>query len=182
LNDLVKEAAIIYHEYAHSVIQTIQPTMGTYEAGALHEGYADYFGCSLTSDPKIGEFVVEQVGKEYWRDLRSPKTYKDFSGTDAHADGEIWGSTCWKIREALGGHFADRLMYKSLYYLPQNATFADACEGIIQGAVSLKQSKTSYRIKSCPNFPARNNRKILDLICHECVISVSCSHGNAKLF
>ncbi|GAK61601.1 Neutral metalloprotease, putative [Candidatus Vecturithrix granuli] len=140
LNDLAKEAAVIYHEYTHSVIHAIQPFMATQEAGALHEGYADYFACSLTSDPKIGEFVVGQLGKEFLRDLRNEKTYEDYTGNSVHDDGEIWGATCWEIQEALGRHVADLLIYQSLWYLPQNATFADAYDAIVQADTILFDS------------------------------------------
>ena len=33
LNDLAQEAAVIYHEYGHSVVHAVQPVMGTPEAG-----------------------------------------------------------------------------------------------------------------------------------------------------
>jgi Zn-dependent metalloprotease len=137
LNDLAKEAAVIYHEYSHSVVHALQPFMGTHEAGALHEGYADYFGCSLTSDPKIGEFVVGQLSEDYLRNLRNDKTYEDLAGDSVHKDGEIWGSTCWAIHEALGRHVTDLLIYESLLYLPQNASFADAADGILQADILL---------------------------------------------
>lgn len=141
LNDLAKEAAVIYHEYTHSVVHAIQPFLGTQEASALHEGYADYFACSLTSDPKIGEFVVGQLEKEFLRDLRNTKTYEDYTGKDVHADGEIWGSTCWEIHETLGRHAADVLIYQSLWYLPQNATFVDAYDAIVQADAILFDSE-----------------------------------------
>lgn len=136
-NDLAKEDAVIYHEYAHSVVHAAQPYMSSEEAGALHEGYADYFAGSLSSDPKIGEFVVERVMKEFLRDLRNQKTYADMTATDVHADGEIWGGTCWDIYEGLGRRIADQLLYESLWYLPANATFIDAYEGVISADSSL---------------------------------------------
>lgn len=135
--DLAWEAAVVYHEYTHSVIEIIQPVMATHEAGALHEGYADYFACSITNDPQIGEFIVGDTGRPNLRNLRNEKTYRDFTGFDVHIDGEIWGITCWKIREALGSRAANRLLYESLWFLPTNATFADAYEGIAQADTHL---------------------------------------------
>lgn len=135
--DLAREAAVIYHEFSHSVVEAAQPIMGTHEAGALHEGYADYFACSLTNDAQIGEYVVGERGTPYLRHLRHEKTYQDFTGFDVHIDGEIWGITCWKIREALGARVANRLVYDSLWFLPANATFPDAAEGLLQADVNL---------------------------------------------
>jgi Zn-dependent metalloprotease len=137
LNDLAKEAAVIYHEYTHSIVDAAQPFMATHEAGALHEGYSDYFACSITNDPQIGEFAVEQIGDPNLRNLRTQKTYEDFTGFNVHNDGEIWGITCWKIHEALGRQVADRLIYESLWFLPPNATFIDAYEGIVQADSDL---------------------------------------------
>jgi len=137
LNDLAKEAAVIYHEYSHSVIDALQPLMATAEAGALHEGYADYFGCSLTEDPEIGEYVVKKLGQDHLRDLRQQRTYDSLTKSNVHGDGEIWGCTCWKIRETLGRQVADLLIYESLWYLPPNATFFDAADGILQADAGL---------------------------------------------
>ncbi len=137
LNDLAKEAAVIYHEYTHSVVDALQPLMATSEAGALHEGYADYFGCSLTEDPEIGEYAVKKLGEDHLRDLRSVRTYDTLTKSNVHSDGEIWGCTCWKIREALGRQVADLLIYESLWYLPPNATFLDAADGILQADAGL---------------------------------------------
>jgi Zn-dependent metalloprotease len=145
-NDLAKEAAVIYHEYGHSVVNAVQPVMGTHEAGALHEGYADYFACSLTEDPEIGEYVVEPMGEGSLRDLRIQRTYDTLSETDVHIDGEIWGATCWKIREALGKSVADLLMYESLWYLPSNANFVDAAEGILQADATLFNEQYSEQL------------------------------------
>ncbi len=148
LNDLAQEAAVIYHEYTHSVVDAIQPLMATPEAGALHEGYADYFACSLTDDPKIGEFAVEAAGEEFLRDLHIQKTYETITKTDVHADGEIWGAACWKIRETLGRRVADLLLYDSLQYLPPNAHFVDAAEGILQADTNLFNGKYTNQLKS----------------------------------
>jgi len=136
-NDLAREAAVIYHEYTHSIVESAQSYMWTHEAGALHEGYADYFACSISNDPQIGEFVVEQIGDPNLRNLRSQKTYDNFTGSSLHTDGEIWGITCWKIREALGSRVADRLIYEGLWFLPPSATFIDAYEGIVQADTDL---------------------------------------------
>jgi Zn-dependent metalloprotease len=132
LNDLAKESAVIYHEYTHAVIDSIRPEIEGTEGSALHEGYADYFGCSITDDPLIGEYAVEKIGEKYFRDLTSNKKYpKDIQGEE-HTDGEIWGSSCWDLRELLGARVADFLIYQSLYYLPKKPEFVDAYEGISQ--------------------------------------------------
>jgi|GEM_PF-1291316 len=137
LNDLAKESAVIYHEYTHGVIEQIRPEIEGSEGAALHEGYADYFGCSITDDPLIGEYAVQKIKEKDLRDLTSNKKYpKDLQGEE-HEDGEIWGATCWDLRELLGARVADLIIYQSLYYLPKSPEFADAYEGIRQADLGL---------------------------------------------
>lgn len=132
LNDLAKEAAVICHEYAHAVLDRVNPHLKGPEADALHEGYADYFGCSLTGDPLIGEWVVAARGEPCLRDLGNRLRYpRDLSGAP-HADGAIWGGACWDLRRALGPETVDALVYESMHFLPEFARFADAALGIAQ--------------------------------------------------
>ena len=134
LNDLAKEAAVICHEYAHAVLDRVNPHLKGPEADALHEGYADYFGCSLTGDPLIGEWVVAARGEPCLRNLGNRLRYpRDLSGAP-HADGAIWAGACWDLRRALGPETADALVYESMHFLPEFARFADAATGLAQAA------------------------------------------------
>jgi len=137
LNDLAKEAAVVYHEYTHAVLGCVNPHLKGTEADALHEGYADYYGCSLTDDPQIGEWVVASAGKPYLRDLTNRKRYPRDLEREAHADGEIWGGGCWDLRRSLGAEKADRLVYESMHFLPEFARFQDAVLGIVQADESM---------------------------------------------
>lgn len=132
LNDLAKEAAVIYHEYTHAVLDHINPHLKGSQADALHEGYADYFGCSLTDDAQIGEYVVAPTGEPHLRDLTNRKRYPRDCEGEAHADGEIWGGACWDIRSSLGARAADSLVYESMQFLPEFARFTDAARGVAQ--------------------------------------------------
>lgn len=137
LNDLAKEAAVIYHEYAHAILDYVNPHLKGTEADALHEGYADYYGCSLTDDPQIGEWVLAPLGKPYLRNLTNDKQYPGDLGGGAHADGEIWGGACWDLRRALGAEKADCLAYESMHFLPEFARFRDAALGILQAGENM---------------------------------------------
>jgi Zn-dependent metalloprotease len=132
INDLAREAAVIYHEYTHYVLDHINKHLKGSEADALHEGYADYFGCSKTGDPQIGEWVMAPQGLPHLRDLTTGKRYPEHIRGEAHADGEIWGGTCWAIRESVGKRTADTLIYESMHFLPEFAHFSDAVLGIFQ--------------------------------------------------
>lgn len=137
LNDLAKEAAVVYHEYTHAVLDRVNPHLKGTEADALHEGYADYYGCSLTDDPQIGEWVIAPLGKPYLRDLANGKRYPGDLQGEAHADGEIWGGACWDLRRALGAEKADCLVYESIHFLPEFARFRDAALGVMQAGENI---------------------------------------------
>jgi Zn-dependent metalloprotease len=149
LNDLAKEAAVVYHEYTHSVLDFVNPELKGEEADALHEGYADYFGCSLTDDAQIGEWVVAPRGEPHLRDLTSDKKYPHDLEGEAHADGEIWSGACWDLRVELGKNMSDRLVYESMYFLPEFASFPDAATGVLQGDENM--------------FSAKHRRVIIDV-------------------
>jgi Zn-dependent metalloprotease len=136
-NDLAKEAAVVYHEYTHAVLDHVNPHLKGTEADALHEGYADYYGCSLTDDPQIGEWVIASFDRPYLRDLTNGKRYPNGLEGEAHADGEIWGGVCWDLRRALGVEKADRLAYESIHFLPELAQFRDAALGVMQAGENM---------------------------------------------
>ncbi|MCX6354660.1 MAG: hypothetical protein NTZ78_07150 [Candidatus Aureabacteria bacterium] len=146
LNDLAKEAAVIYHEFTHAVLDHVNPHLKGAEADALHEGYADYFGCSLTDDAQIGEWVVASIGEPHLRDLGNRKRYpRDLEG-EAHADGEIWGGACWDLRASLGKEKADSLMYESMHFLPEFARFSDAARGVAQADANIFSGRNALEI------------------------------------
>jgi Zn-dependent metalloprotease len=139
MNDLAKEAAVIYHEYGHAVLDSVNPHLKGPEADALHEGYADYFACSFSDDAEIGEWAVAARNEPHLRSLKSGKRYpRDITG-EAHADGEIWAACCWDLRAAAGRGAADALVYESMHFLPEFARFSDAALGIVHADSALSE-------------------------------------------
>ncbi len=49
---------VIYHEYTHGVNDHIYDLPYLLQPGTMDEGLADYFACSVTGDPIIGEYVL----------------------------------------------------------------------------------------------------------------------------
>lgn len=150
VNDLAKEAAVLCHEYAHAVLDRVNPYLKGAEADALHEGYADYFGCSLTDDAQIGEWVVARRGERCLRDLENRLRYPHDLVGEPHADGALWAGACWDLRLACGAEAADLLVYESMHFLPEFARFRDAALGIAQADASV--------------FAGRNRRRIADAL------------------
>lgn len=132
LNDLAKEAGIIHHEYTHAVTDSIVKLAYSAESGAMAEGYSDYFACSLTNDPAIGEWAVRKMGKPWLRHLEQVLHYPEDLEGEVHADGRIWGCALWDLRAALGAPVADRLVHESRYFLTKKARFADGLAGCLK--------------------------------------------------
>lgn len=146
LNDLAKEAAVIYHEYTHAILDHVNPHLKGSEADALHEGYADYFACSLTDDAQIGEWVMASRGEPHLRDLTNRKRYPGDIEGEAHADGEIWSGACWDLRRALGRKGADCLVAESMHFLPEFARFSDAAIGVVQSDENVNSGRNAAAI------------------------------------
>jgi Zn-dependent metalloprotease len=131
-NDFAREEAIIYHGYAHGVLNEIVELNYWKESGAMNEGQADYFACSLSNDPVIGEWVCAKNNLPEIRDLRQFRHYPEDIADEVHHDGRIWGSALWGLRSALGPATADRLIFSSFYYLkPGDPTFADGVNSLL---------------------------------------------------
>ncbi len=133
LNDLHLEAAVSYHEYHHAVTDAIVPGLSSVEGKAMHEGYSDYFACSLDNDPEIGEWALQPLNRPNMRDLRSGRKYPQdlHPQREPHSDGEIWAAACWTLRERIGRTKADFLVHKSRSYISGSATFKSAYEGML---------------------------------------------------
>jgi Zn-dependent metalloprotease len=142
LNNLAREAGIAYHEYTHAVTGNICSLAYKNESGAMNEGWSDYFACSLTDDPKIGEWAMAKMNRPWMRNLAEFKKYPDDIQGEVHADGKIWGSICWSIRTALGAEIADRIIHKGRYYVTNyNAKFVEGMDGILEADEALYNSK-----------------------------------------
>jgi hypothetical protein len=130
LNNLAHEESVIYHEYAHAALSRIIRLTQSGEAGALNEGQADYFACTLTGDPIIGEWVKGKTGN-YLRKIDNKLHYPEALVYQVHADGRIWGGALWDIRKELGPKIADLLIHKSLFYLHRDVTFYDGFQALL---------------------------------------------------
>ncbi|HOY67283.1 MAG TPA: M36 family metallopeptidase [Candidatus Ozemobacteraceae bacterium] len=131
LNDLAKEESVAWHEYSHAHIAQIVRLNYSAESGAMNEGQADYFACTISNDDKVGEYVMKKMGKPYLRILTNNMHYPEDIEGEVHADGRIWGAILWDLRTALGAEVADLLIHKSFYYLKAGSPkFIDGANAI----------------------------------------------------
>lgn len=127
--DFAQTADVVFHEYGHLVVHNIADLdySAWIEAGALNEGLADYFSCSMTNDPRHGENLTGVFTRRCDSNARYDR---DYNG-EAHNGAEITSGIVWKLRQAFGSDIADRLAFLSLYYLPKHPYFLDFKDALL---------------------------------------------------
>jgi len=147
LNDLSKEETVCWHEYSHAAIAQIQSLKYAGESGAINEGQADYFACSLSNDPKLGEWAMKKLNKPWLRNVTDNLHYPEDIQGEVHADGRIWGVVLWDLRIALGAQVSDPLIYNSHYYLKSTTPkFIDGLNAIIAADANLYNGQYKTQI------------------------------------
>ncbi|HOT27512.1 MAG TPA: M36 family metallopeptidase [Candidatus Ozemobacteraceae bacterium] len=152
LNDLAKEESVAYHEYSHAHIAQIVRLNYSAESGAMNEGQADYFACTISNDDKVGEYAMNKMGKPYLRILTNNMHYPESIEGEVHADGRIWGAILWDIRNALGAEVADLLIHKSFYYLKAGSPkFIDGANAIFTADKNIFGGKYADKLREVFN-------------------------------
>jgi len=112
---------VIYHEYGHGVTDMIYPPgMLPYigQPGAMNEGWSDYFACTITNEPMIGEGGL-LVSNGVMRNLDNTLRYPNNWVGEVHADGRIFGGALWDLRERVGAETADSVIHFAKYALAE---------------------------------------------------------------
>jgi len=155
--DFSYDADVIYHEYTHAMIGTTRlnavfaDNQGVNNTpGALNEAYADYFACTLTNESQVGNYALNNLdplticgfplgggGGNMARDLSKFRKCPDDLTAEVHADGEIFGSALWAIREALGAEKADKVILDALVGFSNATGFIAAATFTIDSAQEL---------------------------------------------
>ncbi len=96
-------ADVVYHEYGHGINDKYYQSQGSFfQNGAMGEGYADYWGLSLTDSPLLGVgFYDDQDGPLRRYDI-DKKVYPEDLVGQVHADGEIICGAWWDTHLLMG--------------------------------------------------------------------------------
>ncbi|MHC4354648.1 MAG: right-handed parallel beta-helix repeat-containing protein, partial [Planctomycetota bacterium] len=96
-------AEVVYHEYTHGVTSKIYD--GVYfpyamEAGAMNEGWSDYFACVLSpsQSPLVGDGGLALDRPEGIRSLESAYRRDTDFVSGVHFDGQMLSSSLWQVR------------------------------------------------------------------------------------
>lgn len=110
---------VIYHEYTHGVTGRIyagHPLPYVGQSGAMNEAWSDYFPCTITDEPLIGEGGLYQGNPQaYMRNLYNDMHFPEDWQGEVHRDSPFISGSLWRIRLALGAEIADSLAHYSRY-------------------------------------------------------------------
>jgi hypothetical protein len=113
---------VIYHEYTHAVTSQFYP--GDSQSGftpmeaAMHEGFSDYFACTITENPLLGQGMFVGYPDSAFRSLLNDHIYPDDWEGEGHWDGQIISAAMWEARVALGAAVVDTLFHYACYSSP----------------------------------------------------------------
>lgn len=121
---------VIYHEYTHSVVGHVYTTDLPYrgESGALNEGWADYFACTVNNNSLVGEGFYVSSGSAL-RNINNTNRYPEDIINEVHYDSQIISGAMWDLRELLGAELADELVLRGMKLEPKD--FQEYLEDIL---------------------------------------------------
>ena len=132
--DDAEDAEVILHEYGHAIHSSQNFSFASEQAGAISEGFADYWAVSVSDvvSQRLGVPELEPLPCVMDWDATSytstvPHCLRrldlnlhypaDLNG-EVHHDGQIWSRALWDIRQALGNRKADTLILQGSFDFP----------------------------------------------------------------
>ena len=143
--DSSQDGDVVMHEYGHGVSNRLVGggssgcVSGT-QAGAMGEGWSDYWAITFYNDGRVGEYATGNTTSGIRRAAYTVPantvhdSYADVGvgGFQVHRDGEVWAATLWDLRTSLGAAITDRLVLEGMKFTPCGPSFLNARDGILQ--------------------------------------------------
>jgi hypothetical protein len=146
-----EDGDVVLHEYGHGVSNRLvggpanTSCLGGTQAGAMGEGWSDYFAATFYGDGVIGEYVTNNLTRGIRRAAYTVPantvhdSYADLGvgGFEVHNDGEVWAAALWDLRQTLGAAVADSLVVQGMKFTPCSPSFLNARDGILMADQNL---------------------------------------------
>ena len=150
--DDAEDAEVVLHEYGHAIHDSQNFSFASEQAGAISEGFADYWAVTVSDVvsqrlgvpereplPCVADWdstsytsTVPHCLRRIDENLHYPQ---DLNG-EVHHDGEIWSRALWDIRRKLGNVKADTLILKGSFDFP-GTTMVVLANSTVDAAQSL---------------------------------------------
>jgi Zn-dependent metalloprotease len=160
--DDAEDAEVILHEYGHAIHSSQNFSFASEQAGAISEGFADYWAVTVSDVVSRQLGVPEQEplpcvadwdSTSYTSDvphcLRRLDTNlhypADLNG-EVHHDGQIWSRALWDIRQALGHVEADTIILQGSFDFP-GTTMPDLANRTVAAAQQLYGASAANTVR-----------------------------------
>jgi hypothetical protein len=156
--DDAEDAEVILHEYGHALHQGQGFQFDSEQAGAISEGFADYWAVTVTdviahqkgwAELEPLPCVADWDSTSYTstvphclRRLDSGLKYPDDLNGEVHHDGEIWSQALWQIRLDLGHIEADTIILDGSMNFP-GTDMPDLANRTVAAAATLYDQATA---------------------------------------
>ena len=164
--DDAEDAEVILHEYGHAIQDSQMTPFGfgtSIEAGAIGEGFADYFAVTVsdvvapTGDPAcVADWDSVSYTSEVPHCLRRVDTnlhYPEDLNGRVHHDGQIWSRALWDIRKALGASRADTVILEAQFGFAPDTSMPAAAQATVEAAERLYGRRSARVVRQA--FEAR---------------------------
>src|SRR6266511_2005740 len=142
---------VVLHEYGHGISNRLvggpsnTSCLGGTQAGAMGEGWSDYWAITFYNNGIVGEYVTNNTTRGIRRAAYTVPanpihdSYADLGnqGFEVHNDGEIWAAALWDLRQTLGSAIANRLVLQGMKFTPCSPSFLNARDGILTADQNL---------------------------------------------
>ena len=146
-----EDGDVVLHEYGHGISNRLvggpsnTSCLGGTQAGAMGEGWSDYWAITFYNNGVVGEFVTNNTTRGIRRAAYTVPansihdSYADLGnqGFEVHNDGEIWAAALWDLRQTLGSTIANRLVLQGMKFTPCSPSFLNARDGILTADQNL---------------------------------------------
>ena len=169
--DDAEDAEVILHEYGHAIHSSQNFSFASEEAGAISEGFGDYWAVTVSDVVSKALGVPEREPLPCVADWDATSYTSgpvhclrrvdlnlhypaDLNG-EVHHDGQIWSRALWDIRNALGNRKADTIILQGSFDFPGTSMPALATS-TVNAAQSLYGNSAAHAVRT-----AFHNRGIL---------------------
>jgi hypothetical protein len=144
--DDAEDAEVILHEYGHAIHFSQRFSFATEEAGAISEGFGDYWAANVTNilaptpDPAcVADWDATSYTSTVPHCLRRVDENLHYPGDlsgEVHHDGQLWSRALWDIRTALGHAKADTVILNGQFDFP-GTSMSDLARSTVASAQRL---------------------------------------------
>jgi hypothetical protein len=171
--DDAEDAEVILHEYGHAIHFSQNFAFASEEAGAISEGFGDYWAVTVADVvskalgvpereplPCVADWDSTSYTSSAPHCLRRVDTdlhYQADLNGEVHHDGQIWSRALWDIRQALGNVKADTIILQGSFDFP-GTTMPDLANRTVAAAQQLYGRAAANAVRT-----AFTDREILGL-------------------